>query len=88
MHAREAPLSGQMEAWLISSSDDVTLSSSSVVSSTRLLFWEKRSFSRPLVVTHKRALLLELGWQGPKAGVVVFSYLYSFCIHTAGPHMA
>ena len=70
------------------SSEDVTLSSSSEVSSMRLLFWEYSSFRKPLVVTHSRALLPGFGCQGPEAWLMEFSNLYSDWVQTAGPWVA
>lgn len=79
-------LSEHNEAWVMTSSEEVTLSTSSTeVSSTRLLFCENKSLRVPLVVTHKKALFPGLGCQGPKAGDIVCSYLYSDCINVAGP---
>ena len=69
------------------SSDEVTLSSSWLTSSNLLLKWEKTILSMPLVVTHNRALLAGLGWQGPKAGWAELSYRYSDWFQMAGPYM-
>lgn len=65
---RHILLSEQSEACVITSSDDVTLSSSIAVSSGRLLLCTNSSLMVPFAVTHTRELLDGLGCQGPEAG--------------------
>lgn len=59
-------LSEHMDACVIRSSLLLILSMSSDVSSTRLLFCEKKSFAWPFAVTHTSALFEGFGWNGPK----------------------
>lgn len=49
-------LSEHKAAWVMSSSQEVTLSSSMDVSSKRPLTWVKKSLRAPLVVTQRKAL--------------------------------